>query len=132
LNRAAVLLRAGDYAAAAAEYEKVLEQQPSDDDARVGLAVALRGQSKHAQAAQQYERVLAQSPHHGAALFDLAVLRAEFMNDAPRARVLFERFVAVAPDGPARKAAERYLEQLKQAGAEGKPRARSDGAGVAP
>jgi tetratricopeptide (TPR) repeat protein len=132
LNRAAVLLRAGDYAAAADEYEKVLEQQPGDDDARVGLAVALRGQSKHAQAAQQYERVLAQSPHHGAALFDLALLRAEFMNDPPRARALFERFVAVAPDGPARKAAQRYLEQLSQASAESKPQARSDGAGAAP
>jgi tetratricopeptide (TPR) repeat protein len=133
LNRAAVLLRAGDYAAAADEYEKVLDKQQDDDDARVGLAVALRGQNKHAQAAQQYERVLAEAPNHAAALFDLALLRAEFMNDAARARPLFQRYIEVAADGPARETAERYLAQLAQQGAAGKTQARADGAaGAAP
>jgi tetratricopeptide (TPR) repeat protein len=112
LNRAAVLLRAGDYEAAVGDYEQVLAQHEDHADARVGLGVALRGQGKHAQAARQYEKVLARSPNHPAALFDLAVLRADFMDDAPRARELFQRFLGQTGEGPARAVAERYLEQL--------------------
>jgi tetratricopeptide (TPR) repeat protein len=121
------LLRAGDYAAAGHEYDKVLEQQGDHEDARIGLAVALRGQGKHAQAAQEYERVLAHSPNHAAALFDLAVLRAEFMDDGARARVLFERYLEVAGDGPAREIAERYRAQLAE-----QPDAKSQPAEAAP
>ncbi len=112
LNRAAVLLRAGDYRAAGEEYGRVLEQQNDHDDARVGLAVALRGQGKHKQAEAEYERVLSRSPNHAAALFDLGVLRAEFLDQRPQARVLFERFASVAGDGPQREVAERYLRDL--------------------
>jgi tetratricopeptide (TPR) repeat protein len=112
VNRAAVLLRAGDYAAAAEEYRKLLEQDPAHDDAGVGLAVALRAQGKHEQAAAEYERVLSRSPHHGPALFDLALLRAEWLDQKQEARALFERYLQVAGEGPSRSAAERYLEQL--------------------
>jgi tetratricopeptide (TPR) repeat protein len=115
LNRASVLLRAGDYAAAADAYRRVLRDSPGDADARVGLGVSLRGQGKHAAARKQYERVLEDEPNHAAALFDLAVLRAEFLDERPQARPLFERFVAVAPEGEALQTAREYLKRLPPA-----------------
>jgi tetratricopeptide (TPR) repeat protein len=114
LNRASVLLRAGDYKAAEVEYRQVLAEEPGHDDARVGLAIALRGEGKNGEAATEYERVLDQSPNHAAALFDLAVLRAEFLQRRADSRELFERFLAVAGEGPARSAAERYLKEIPE------------------
>jgi tetratricopeptide (TPR) repeat protein len=116
LNRASVLLHAGDYAAAESEYRKVLAEDAEHDDARVGLAIALRGQGKPKEAATEYERVLDHSPNQASALFDLAVLRAEFQDRRADARALFERFLAVAPEGEARNAAERYLKEIPEGG----------------
>jgi tetratricopeptide (TPR) repeat protein len=115
LNRASVLLRAGDYAAAAEAYRRVLADEPGHADARVGLGVALRGQGKHVAARKQYDRVLQEQPNHAAALFDLAVLRAEFLGQRPEARPLFERFVEVAPEGEALVQAREYLKRLPPA-----------------
>ncbi|MFW6050290.1 MAG: tetratricopeptide repeat protein [Myxococcota bacterium] len=113
MNQGAVLLKAGDYAGALAEYETVVELDPSHLDARVALGAALRGLGKHRQAGRQYQRVLKESPNHPAALFNLAVLRADFLNQRPRARLLFEKFLKVAPDGdPHRREATRYLEEI--------------------
>jgi tetratricopeptide (TPR) repeat protein len=117
LNRAAVLLRAGDYKAAEAEYRRVLNEESSHEDARVGLAIALRGQGKHAEAASEYEAVLSQSPNQSAALFDLAILRAEFLDRRAEARELFERFLAVAAEGDARTTAERYMREIPESAA---------------
>jgi tetratricopeptide (TPR) repeat protein len=112
LNRASVLLRAGDYKAAENEYRNVLSQQPDHADARVGLAIALRGQGKHPQAAT--EHVLEVAPNHPAALFDLAVLRAEFLDRRADARELFVRYLAVGAEGPAREAAEHYVQDIPE------------------
>jgi tetratricopeptide (TPR) repeat protein len=131
LNRAAVLLRAGDYKAAEAEYRRVLAEEPSHEDARVGLAIALRGQSKHAEAASEYETVLSQSPNNAAALFDLAILRAEFLDRRADARELFERFLAVAGEGDARNTAERYLREMPESAA-AKPADKPAGASQQP
>jgi tetratricopeptide (TPR) repeat protein len=132
LNRASVLLRAGDYAGAAAEYRKVLEQNDANDAARVGLAIALRGQEKHKEAAAEYERVLAHSPNHPAALFDLGILRAEFLDRRGDARELFERFLAVAPEGAARDTAERYVKDLAADAARGDAEQEARAGGAAP
>ncbi|HEX7479546.1 MAG TPA: tetratricopeptide repeat protein, partial [Polyangiales bacterium] len=113
MNRASVLLHAGDYAAAEAEYEKVLAIDEHEVDARVGLGVALRGLGKHADAEKAYEKALEEAPNHPAALFDLGVLRAEFLDRRGQARELFERYLQVAAsDAPQRPAAERYLAQI--------------------
>lgn len=121
VNQAVVLLRAGDYEAAAREYRKVLEADGDHDDARVGLGVALRAQGKHADAEAEYERVLARTQNHAAALYDLALLRAEFLSQPQQARPLFERFVDVAGEGSARTTAQRYLDTLPKAPAPSKP-----------
>jgi tetratricopeptide (TPR) repeat protein len=118
LNRASVLLGAGDYPGAAAEYAQVLKQDPSHDGAQVGHAIALRAQGKHAEAAAEYQRVLARSPNQPEALYDLGVLQADFLDQPKQAVDSFERYLDVAGDGPAREDAERYVEQLQSRAAE--------------
>ncbi len=116
MNRASVLVHAGDYAAAHAEYEKVLALDEHAVDARVGLGVSLRGLGKHADAEKAYEKALEDAPSDPAALFDLGVLRAEFLNRRGEARELFERYLDVAAsDAVERPVAERYLAQIPAA-----------------
>jgi tetratricopeptide (TPR) repeat protein len=113
LNQGSVLMHAGDYAGAATEYRAVLAVDAGDLDARVALGAALRGQGEHAQARREYEQVLEAAPNHAAALFNLAVVLAEFLDERPRARELFVRFLAVAPSGGTfRETAERYLVEI--------------------
>jgi tetratricopeptide (TPR) repeat protein len=120
MNRASVLLRAGDYAAARGEYEKVLKVAPDSVSAHVGLGVALRGSNQPKDAQAEYERALELSPNHAPALFNMAVLRAEFLNDRAAALPLFERYLELsADDAPEREVATRYVTELKADG--GKP-----------
>ena len=112
-NQGSVLLHAGDYPGAAAEFRAVLERDAENVDARVALAICLRGQGEHQAAQREYEAVLELVPSHAAALFDYAILRAEFLEQRPQSLELFRRFLAVAPgEQPERTVAERYLREI--------------------
>lgn len=109
MNMGSVLLHAGDYAGAAAQYAAVLEVG-EDEDARVALGIALRGQGDNQGAARAYRAVLDANPEHPDAVFNFAVLRAEFLDERSEARGDFERFLRIAPSShPRREAAEEYL-----------------------
>jgi tetratricopeptide (TPR) repeat protein len=126
MNQGSVLLQAGDWEGAAAQFEAVLDIDDDDLDARVALGICHRGQGDHRRARRAYERVLDDAPNHPAALFNLGVLKAEFLNQRPASRELFERFLRVAPsDAPQREMAERYLREIPAAG----PRRRRGGGG---
>jgi hypothetical protein len=58
---------------------------------------------------------LSVEPNHVAALFDLALLEREHLNKASEARARFQRFLDVAPEGPARKYAESALQESAEA-----------------
>ncbi|GAB4208289.1 MAG: hypothetical protein OHK0013_26640 [Sandaracinaceae bacterium] len=112
-NQGSVLLHAGDYSGAAAEYRAVLERDPDDVEARVALGICLRGQGEHQAAQREYEAVLERVPSHPGALFNLAILRAEFLDQRAQSVELFQRFLAVAPGGLAqREVAERYVREI--------------------
>lgn len=120
LNMGGVLLRAGVYNKAEEQYRAILQVSPEDNDASVGLAAALRGQgdaqhtAKWDEARGILEKVLARDPHHVAALFNLAVLEADFLKKPAEARAHFERFLSNAPSShPSRPEAERSLALLK-------------------
>jgi tetratricopeptide (TPR) repeat protein len=98
-NQGSVLLHAGDYPGAAAEFRAVLEHDEEDVEARVALAICLRGQGEHQAAKREYEAALERAPSHAAALYDYAILRAEFLDQRPQSIELFQRFLAVAPGG---------------------------------
>lgn len=112
-NQGSLFLHAGDYESAARSYRAVLEREEGDLDARVALGVALRGQGQHREAARELESVLERAPSYGPALYDLGILRAEFLDDRANARPLFERFLTVwSTNGPERTEAERYVRDL--------------------
>lgn len=112
-SQAAVLMRAGDYAGAAAELEALLRIDPNDQDTHVAHAIALRGQGRHPQARAELEAVLAADPAHLAAIFDLAILEAEFLGRRTEAKTRFERFLELAPrNHPQRETAQRYVRDI--------------------
>jgi Flp pilus assembly protein TadD len=113
MNRASVLLRSGDYASAQDEYRKVLDKDGQSVEARVGLGICLRGLQKYPAAEAEYQKALEIEPNNPAALFNLALLRADFLNKKQDARELFERFLDVAAKDESQRAlAERYLAEL--------------------
>lgn len=120
LNIGTVLLRAGVYDRAATELKAVVDQDPEDEDAAIALAAALRGKAKRdnasgfAESERLLKGVLESEPKNLAALFNLAVLYADYMKRPGEAEPLFKRFLAAAPDKhPARAEAERFLSAKK-------------------
>ena len=112
MNMGSVLLRAGDYGGAKGHYEAVLQRDDDDLAARVGLGVALRGLGQPREAKRHYDRVLREDPTHADALFDLGVLQAEFLDQRPRARTTFQRYLEVAPQRHSgRERAQQYLQE---------------------
>ena len=63
-----------------------------------------------------YERVLEAQPTHLAALYDLAVLKADFLEQRQEALPLFEKYLSLSPSGDAHRAhVQRYLEDIRMA-----------------
>jgi tetratricopeptide (TPR) repeat protein len=121
VNQGSVLLRAGDYEAAERAYRAALVGEPREIelgslDARIGLGIAQRGQGKYRDARATYEKVLEAHPSHLPAIYDLAVLLADFMDQRKEALPLFERYLAGAPKTDShRESAERYLQDIRMA-----------------
>ncbi|MDB4985211.1 MAG: repeat protein [Myxococcaceae bacterium] len=119
VNQGSVLLRAGDYEAAERAYRAALHANTQEAeldavDARIGLGIAQRGQGKYKEARATYEKVLEAHPAHLAALYDLGVLLADFLNQRKEALSLFERYLASAPQTDShRQSAERYLQDIR-------------------
>jgi tetratricopeptide (TPR) repeat protein len=120
LNMGAVLLNAGVYDRAEAQYRAVLKAKAQDIDAEVGLAAALRGQGSrekkgpYEEAARVLQGVLKRKPNHLAATYNLAVLYTDFLERRSEAKPLYQKFLELAPKNhPARKPAEAALGMLK-------------------
>jgi tetratricopeptide (TPR) repeat protein len=120
INIGVVLLRAGVYDRAATELKAVVDADPDDTDAAVALAAALRGKAKRdggagfSESERLLKGVLEREPKNISALFNLAVLYADYMKRPSEAEPLFKRFLSAAPDKhPARAEAERFLSAKK-------------------
>ncbi len=112
-NKATVLLNAGDYARAASELEAVIGLDGRDVDAWVALGVAYRGQAKHEKAKQAWLSVLKIAPKNADALWNLAVLSQDFLQDEGSAREYLARYMQVAgPDHPRRKDADARAKEM--------------------
>ena len=116
-NKASVLLDAGDFMRAKQELQTIVEKHPDDLSARVSLGVALRGAKEFDQAKQTWERVVNDAPRRSRsradALFDLAILRADFQEDPKGAKEYLDRFLQDAPGNhPKRAAAEEKKKEL--------------------
>jgi tetratricopeptide (TPR) repeat protein len=116
-NKAAVLLDAGDYARAKAELATIVEKRPDDYAAGVALGVAHRGLKDFAEAKRTWDRVIKEAPRRSTpradAMFDVAILQLDYMNDATGGRAALERYLQEAPVSHAkRQAAEEKRKEL--------------------
>jgi tetratricopeptide (TPR) repeat protein len=116
-NKAAVLLDAGDYARARAELTTIVEKRPDDYAAFVALGVAQRGLKDFAAARTTWDRVIKEAPRRSApradAMFDVAILQLDYMNDAAGGRTALERYLQEAPVSHGkRQAAEEKRKEL--------------------
>ena len=116
-NKAAVLLDAGDYARAKTELTTIVEKRPDDYAAFVALGVAQRGLKDFAAAKTTWDRVIKEAPRRSApradAMFDVAILQLDYMNDAAGGRTALERYLQEAPISHAkRQAAEEKRKEL--------------------
>jgi tetratricopeptide (TPR) repeat protein len=117
LNKAAVLLDAGDYARAKQELSAVVEKRPDDLAAQVSLGVALRGLKDFPGAKKVWDRVIKASGRrdavHADALFNMALLKSDFLEDVPGAKADLDQYMQDAPSSHAkRQAAEEKRKEL--------------------
>lgn len=96
-NKAAVLLDAGDYARAKPELTAIVEKRPDDFAAWVALGVANRGLGQHKEAAKIWDRVIKEAPRRSTprldAMFNLGLLKADFLNDTAGAKVDLDQYL---------------------------------------
>lgn len=117
MNKASVLISVGDFARAKAELGAVVEKNPDDLSARVALGVAYRGAGAYDQAKAEWQRVAEQAPRRskirGDALFNLAILEMNFLENEKAAAVALDRYLEEAPrKHPKRKAAQQRKKEL--------------------
>lgn len=114
INTGTVLLQAGVYDKAAEEFRAVVAIKADDTAAQLGLAASLRGlgsrdkQGPYLEAEKILKSVLEREPKNENALFNLAVLYADFLQRPKDAKPYLEQFLAAASKShPARAEAER-------------------------
>ena len=116
-NKATVLLDAGDYTRAKQELVAIVEKKPDDLAAQVALGIAWRGLKDFKQAQASWDKVVQQAPRHAVvradALWNLVLLKADFLQDQPGAKAMLEQFMQDAPgDHVKRQAAEQKRKEL--------------------
>jgi tetratricopeptide (TPR) repeat protein len=117
-NKASVLLDAGDYARAKTELTAIVEKRPDDYAAQVALGVAHRGLKEFPEAKKSFERVIKEAPKktnaRADALWDIAILKLDFMEDAAGGKADLERYLQDAPASHAkRQDAENKCKEIK-------------------
>jgi tetratricopeptide (TPR) repeat protein len=116
-NKASVLLDAGDYARAKIELAALVEKRPDDYAAQVSLGVAHRGLKEYAEAKRTWDKVIKEAPKRSGeradALFNVAILKLDFQNDASGGKADLERYLQEAPSSHAKRpAAEEKRKEL--------------------
>jgi tetratricopeptide (TPR) repeat protein len=116
-NKAGVLLDAGDFPRAKTELTTIVEKRPDDYAAYVSLGVAQRGLKDFPSAKATWERVIKEAPRRSTpradAMFDVAILQLDYLNDAVGGKVALERYLQEAPVSHAkRQAAEEKRKEL--------------------
>jgi tetratricopeptide (TPR) repeat protein len=117
-NKASVLLDAGDYARAKAELAAIVEKRPDDYAAQVSLGVAHRGLKELPEAKKVWERVIKDAPKRSTpradAMWNLALLKIDFMEDLAGGKTELERYMQEAPTSHAkRQEAENKCKEVK-------------------
>jgi tetratricopeptide (TPR) repeat protein len=106
-NKATVLLDAGDYARAKTELLAIVDKAPDDYAAQVSLGVAHRGLKELPEAKKVWERVIKNAPRRSTpradAMWNLALLKIDFMEDTAGGKAELERYLQEAPTNHAKR-----------------------------
>ena len=116
-NKASVLLDAGDYTRAKVELVVIVEKRPDDYAAQVSLGVAQRGLKDFDGARKTWDKVVKEAPKRSTAradaMFDRAILKIDFTNDAAGGKADLEQYLQEAPSSHAKhQAAEEKRKEL--------------------
>ena len=117
-NKATVLLDAGDYARAKVELMAVVDKRSDDYAAQVSLGVAHRGLKELKEAGKVWERVIKDAPRRSTpradAMWNLALLKIDFMEDPTGGKAELERYLQEAPTShPKRLDVENKCKEVK-------------------
>ena len=93
MNLGFVALNSGDYALARGCFEKAVEADPASTDAKLGLAVALRGTKEYDQSAALYDEIIKANPSMDMAYFNAAKLHSKYTKNYGKAQKYLEDFV---------------------------------------
>ena len=117
-NKASVLLDAGDYARAKVDLAAIVDKRPDDFAAAVALGVAHRGLKEFPEAKKVWERVVKEAPKKSGpradAMWNLVILKLDFMEDPAGGKADLERYLQEAPSSHAkRQDAENKCKEIK-------------------
>jgi tetratricopeptide (TPR) repeat protein len=117
-NKATVLLDAGDYARAKTELLEIVKKRGDDYAAQVSLGVAHRGLKELPEARKVWERVIKEAPKRSSAradaMWNIAILKIDFMEDPSGGKTELERYLQEAPTSHAkRQDAENKCKEVK-------------------
>jgi tetratricopeptide (TPR) repeat protein len=108
-NKASVLLDAGDYGRAKTELAVIVEKRSEDFNAAVALGVAHRGLKEFKDAKKVWENVIKEAPKKSGpradAMFNVAILKIDFLEDPAGGKADLERYLQESPSGHGKRAA---------------------------
>jgi len=101
----------GNYAVAAESYRRALAIDPSDANVRTDYGACLHGMGLPERALAEFKAVLAQEPGHEIVNFNMGIVYNE-IQQVDSARVYWQRYIDLSPNGPAAARARELLQQI--------------------
>ena len=114
INRAQLYLEDSEPKEAVKLLRRAVDQQPTNQPARLTLAVALRRSGDLEAAKSQYEIVLTQNPSSFDALYNLAVLYSNYLQDPAKAKEKFELARKQTNDNELVAELDRYIDEAQR------------------
>jgi len=100
-NLGVIHARAGRLTEAAAEFEQATRLNPRQPIYFNQLGVTYRQLGRFEKAREAYERAIALDANYAAPCLNLGILNDLYLNDGARALTLYDRYLALSPDGDA-------------------------------
>lgn len=111
MNLGHIAIKNRNYEAAKTHYGLVLNQEPNNREATLGLALALTHGGTAQDALVHYQTILERNPNDAVALFNMGVLYFDFLKKQEESHAAFERFLRMNyADATRNQMARDYLE----------------------
>jgi cytochrome c-type biogenesis protein CcmH/NrfG len=115
LNKLGILYRAThQFKEAEGYFEKSLEINPKNADARVDLASCLYYSGDADGALVQLNKALTYDPNHAGALMNIGIIKLKSKNDLPGAIAAWQKLLKTNPDFPQKDAVQRMIDEAEK------------------